>query len=356
MTPRLLAVAASLAACAPQLAFTDPIPDDGAFPRVPAEGAQRAVYEAAATWSRDHGGLALVVLVGDAIVFEDYAPSYDPTTPRHLFSGTKSFSCPAVLVLQEEGLLSLDEPIGPTLPALADRPDLRVEHVLDFTSGLRDDFWRLSVDGMRARQRVADKVALATSRPSDWAPGARYRYGSVHQWVLSGFLQEKTGAPALASIERTVLDPLGLRVAGWHHDPAGHTALAYGAWTTATEWAKFGVLLRDDGMFGDQRILPAGAAARCFTGSEANPAYGLTFWLNAPLGANADLGGIRTLADEGPILGDAPADTVAAAGHEDQRLYVIPSRDLVIVRLGEGDSAFRDPALLALLLAAPGGE
>jgi CubicO group peptidase (beta-lactamase class C family) len=349
---RLALVAAFATGCAAPIAFDTPIPDDGAIPRDPAAGPLRDALDQAAAFSRDRGGLALLVLRGPTLVYEDYAPGYDPASPRHLFSGTKSFSCPAVLALQERGVLALDEPVGDTLAPLADRPDLRVAHLLDFTSGLSEAFWRLTVDGMRQRQRVADKAAVATAQPSDWAAGARYRYGSVHQWVLSGLIHAKTGQPALAAIRADLLEPIGLRVAGWHHDPAGNTALAYGAWTTALEWAKFGLLMRDDGVYQGQRVLPPGAAARCFEGSAVNPAYGLTFWLNAPVGADADLSGIRTLDGDGPIFGDAPPDTVAAAGHEDQRLYIIPSLDLVIVRLGEGDRAFRDAELLAEVLGA----
>ena len=55
----------------------------------------------------------------------------------------------------------------------------------------------------------------------------------------------------------------------------------------------------------------------------------------------------RALEDDGPIIwNDGPDDLVAAAGHNDQRLYVIPSKDLVIVRLGNGHRRFKDAELL----------
>lgn len=336
-------------ACNPTAEFVEPIPDDGTFPREPVRGEELDRYEASAAWSEAHGGLALVVIRGGDVIYERFADGYDPSTPVHLFSGTKSFACPVALALQADGVLDLDEPVAQTLPDIQS-DSVQIRHLLDFSSGLRDAFWRLSVDGMRERQRVEDKVAFAVGRPIDHAPGERFVYGSVHLWAFSGVLHDKLGQPALATYRERLLDPIGLRTAGWLHDPAGHTALPYGAWTTALEWARFGVLLRDDGMWQGERVLPAGIAAECFAPSAATPAYGLTFWRNAPAGPNADVQRIRTLRSEGPILGDAPADTVAAAGHNDQRLYIIPSRDLVIVRLSEGDRAFTDADFLEQVL------
>lgn len=353
---RALASLFVLAACGPQLAFTDPIADDGTFAREPAQGAAQAAWEAAADWSEERGGLTLIALQGPAIVYERSAPHHDPATPVHLFSGTKSFSCPVVLSLHDRGELALSEPVVDTLVELRGGPDrdaITVRHLLDFSSGLRDHFLRLGVDGMRENQRVHDKVALAAERPLDHAPGERFVYGGAHQWVLSGFLRDKFARTALETFENELFEPLGMRFSGWHHDPAGNTALPYGAWTTGLEWLKFGALMRDDGLLLGERVLPAGLRDRCFAPSAATPAYGLTFWRNAPLGTAADTGAIRTLPAIGPVFGDgAPADTVAAAGHKDQRLYIIPSLDLVVVRLGEGDRDFSDARLLELVVAA----
>jgi len=353
---RTLALGLVLGGCSPQLAFTDPIPDDGTFPRALAQGPALEAWRAAAEWSEQRGGLSLLALRGDAIVFERAAPHYDPDTPIHLFSGTKSFSCPVVLALHDRGELSLTETVADTLAALRGAPArdaIDVRHLLDFSSGLRDDFVRLGVDGMRENQRVHDKVTLAAGRPIDHAPGERFVYGGAHQWVLSGFLRDKLGRSALDTFERELFEPIGMRFAGWHHDPAGNTALPYGAWTTGLEWLKFGAVLRDDGLLLGERVLPAGMRDRCFAPSPATPAYGLTFWRNAPVGSGGDLGAIRGLPMVGPIFGDgAPADTVAAAGHRDQRLYIVPSLDLVVVRLGEGDRDFSDARLLDLVMAA----
>jgi CubicO group peptidase (beta-lactamase class C family) len=343
----------ALLACGPQADFPDPIASDGRIARVSTPAADVARYELAADWSEDHHGLALIVVEGDSIVFERYAPGWDATAPHHLFSGTKTFACALVQAAVANGdVTSLDERVADVLPEfdVDGKRDITVRHLLSFTSGLTDARWALTVDGLRADQRVDDKAAVAVAQ-DPWAEaGTTFSYASVHLWVLAAWFQARTGQDPVDYLDAHVFDALDFDVSGWIRDPSGTPALPYGAFTTAEEWAKFGVLLRDDGEFLGERVLPVGLLAECAVGSAANPAYGLTTWLNQETDAVLDpVGG--TLATSGPILyPDGPTDLFAAAGAQDQRLYVIPSRDLVIVRLGDGDRRFEDPELLARVL------
>lgn len=340
------------------------LPPDG-LPRGEASAEERARYDLAAAWSESHGGRDLVIVRGDAVVYERAAPGIDPLAARPLFSGTKSFGCLLVQAAIGRGDVgSLDERVGDAFPAVLDPADPRrasitVRHLLQFTSGLAEDPDALTRDGLRAVQRVPDKVAVAAGRPLDTAPGERFDYGSVHLWVLSGWFRARTGQDPIAYLDAHVLGPIGFEHAPWVRDPAGNPALAYGAATTAGQWAKVGMLLRDDGVFRGARILPAGAVAECATGSAANPAYGLTLWLNRATDADLDPVG-HTLAPPGqPILWpDGPADLFVAAGARDQRLYVFPTDDLVVSRLGDGSLRYREEELLARLVAGadpPGG-
>ncbi|MFO0419981.1 MAG: hypothetical protein ACK53T_11310, partial [Planctomycetota bacterium] len=97
-------------------------------------------------------------------------------------------------------------------------------------------------------------------------------------------------------------------------------ALPYGAFFTAREWGKFGLLVLDGGKHGEQQIVPKEHFAECFVGSKANPEYGLNFWL---IGARAHRHNERI-----------PADTVTAAGMYDQKLYLMPSQKMLVVRFG----------------------
>jgi CubicO group peptidase (beta-lactamase class C family) len=124
---------------------------------------------------------------------------------------------------------------------------------------------------------------------------------------------------------------------------------------TAEEWGRIGMLMRDDGRYGAERLFAPGRLAECLGGSAAMPAYGLGWWLNAPL-SDAQRGQIplpirHHLAAPRPFE-PAPPDLFAAIGSHGQRMYVIPSRGLVIVRMArrhEGEP-FLDAELLALIL------
>lgn len=337
--------------CRARLAFDTPIPVDDTFPRQLATGAELERLERAARWSERHDGLALVVLRGEAVIFESYARGYDPSEPRHIFSGTKSFSCAMALLAVEDGLLRWEEDVQDTLPELAAGPGITPDHLLHFTSGIAQDNAVLTRDGMLEEQQVADKYTYAVELPAVSAPGEVFAYGSSHQAVFGALMTQKLGHSPLDYLEERLFEPLGFRTSGWHHDPAGNPMLAYGAWTTANEWAKMGVLFRDGGLWQGQALLPDGALDRCLEGSAANPAYGLTFWLNREAPEGVDLSAFATLAEEGPILDpEGPEDLFAAAGYADNRLYMIPSEDLVIVRIGAGHRRFSDPELLRRVL------
>ena len=347
LIPLLLAVG-----CSESIVYDTPLPPEDPFVREPAVGEELARYQEAAAYSEAHGGRAFLVLRGDAVVFETGQNGHAISEPHHLFSGTKSFSCAAFAALEADGRLTADERVRDTLGELPDEAaDLTVDQVLHLVSGTEQDFRGLTRDGLRVDQRVADKGERAVGLGFDAPPGERFRYGSADYWLFGELVQRKTGEDVLSLLEREIFTPIGLRTAGWIHDPTGNPALPYGAFTTVGEWAKYGVLLRDDGDFLGERVLPPGALAGCLEGSQANPAYGRTLWLNRDPGAS-ELGPVaRRLEPEGPLLWrDGPTDLFAAAGYHDQRLYVVPSHDLVVVRLSDGDRRFSDAEFLERIL------
>ena len=98
-------------------------------------------------------------------------------------------------------------------------------------------------------------------------------------------------------------------------------------------------------------VMAPGAFSACFSGSKQMPAYGLNWWLNAEItDEQAKLVPAAGVVG-GRLFPSAPADTVAAAGAMDSRLYIIPSLDLVIVRMGGGSLGWKDDEFLAEILA-----
>ena len=346
MTPLLL----TLLACGQKADFSEIIPRDDAFAEGIASADELARYEAGFDYSAERDGVSMLVLRGGEVVFDRAHQGHDTNVANHIFSGTKSFSCALALALD----LDLDHPLSADLPELdsGDNADITVRHVLDFTSGLTQDALTFSVGLQREveDQKVEDHYQHALGQASQWPPGSRYEYGGVHQAAFGAWLVATQGDP-LALLEQHVFSPIGLAYAGWATDSLGQIALAQGAWLTAWEWAKFGQLALDDGAWKGEQVLPAGSLETCWTGSEAMPAYGLTWWLNEPV-SDAQHEDLPAPLDDYPadaLLGRT-ADVVAAAGHQDNRLYLVPSEDLVIVRMGSGDRKWDDPEFLDLML------
>jgi hypothetical protein len=109
---------------------------------------------------------------------------------------------------------------------------------------------------------------------------------------------------------------------------------------SAEQWAKVGEFVRAGGKKDDRPLVDPGAFAALFEGSRVNPAYGLTWWLPHATPANDPVTASTDITDPDATL---PKDMVVAAGAGDQRLYVIPSRGLTIVRQARLDRS----ALLA---------
>jgi CubicO group peptidase (beta-lactamase class C family) len=329
-----------LSGCANWVEFDGPVPPDG-LPRATPSAEDQARFQTASDWSLSHRGDALVIVRGGEVVFEEGDRGYDLETGHALWSGTKTFSCLLVQKAIANGdVSSLDERVSEFFPEILDPADPRraritVRQLLDFTSGLPEDRQALSDDGLQVDQEILDKVAYATDLRLVADPGTRFIYGSEHLWVLAGWFQARTGQDPVDYLEEHVFEPVGFEYAGWMRDPAGQPALAYGAWTSAGQWAKIGMLLRDDGVFDGVEVLPPGAIEECTEGSKANPSYGLTMWLN-----NSSSG------DGGRLFPGGLDDLFAATGSHDQRLYIIPSEDLVIARLGRGDARYADRELL----------
>ena len=141
--------------------------------------------------------------------------------------------------------------------------------------------------------------------------------------------------------------------------PWADAAIAVGLSTTPRELARFGLMIQAGGRWHAQQIVTdTEFLADMLSPSQSlNPAYGLLWWVNGQafrLGANA-----RATRQDGPLIAAAPDDLVAMQGAADRKLYLVPSLDLVITRLGANGSrpgsSFNDAFWEILIKAAPAG-
>jgi CubicO group peptidase (beta-lactamase class C family) len=135
--------------------------------------------------------------------------------------------------------------------------------------------------------------------------------------------------------------PLGMKSTAWRKRPAALASVGNdtGLVTSPRDIARFGSMILHGGVADNgARIVSPASFKAMFAPSATNPAYGRLWWLNSGAYSMRALAGPK----EGPLIAAAPTDMVAALGAFDRRLYVVPSRKLVVVRTGAsaGDKAF----------------
>lgn len=299
---------------------------------------ERANFQAAAEYSRHHNGEATLVLRDGDVVFESYYNGYDGKSPHDLASGTKSFWGVAAVACEADGTLKLDDRVSTTIKEWKrgdKRSQITIRQLLTLTSGLEPAL--ILLDG----PRVGNKYKTALNLPMIAAPGAQFDYGPAGLFVFGELLKRKLNRDPVQFLRARIFKPAGIDVGWWRNDRVGNPSMPAGCAMTARNWAKFGWLVANDGKIGGRTVVPPQFLHKCLSGTKANPAYGLGFWLTAqdPFGTYANQ----------PQMFKPPADTIAAAGAGNQRLFIIPSRKLVIVHFGKEDG-FRSDAFLSVLL------
>ena len=276
---------------------------------------------------------AVLVVQDGRIICERYAPGFGPDTRLLSWSMAKSVVSVLVGILAGQGKLRIDEPAP--VPEWADERDPRhaitVSQLLRMCSGLA---WTETY----GEQPISDVNQMLFFEPdmARFAAGQPPASTARHSLALL-IRQHEHHLPAharpvreredyLAFPHRALFDRIGMRSAVWGTDASGTLVGSSYLYATARDFARFGMFCLADGVWQGKRILPEGWMTWATTPTPTDPSaeYGAGFWLNRdPVDAT------RTRAY--PKL---PADFFYANGHQGQMIGVIPSRKLVVVRLG----------------------
>jgi CubicO group peptidase (beta-lactamase class C family) len=279
--------------------------------------------KAALAYAERHTLHALLVVVGDTVACERYANGHAAATPHALYSGTKGFWGVTAAAAHDDGLLDLDETVAASIPewrADARRKRVTLRELLALTSGI----------GFGGLGTAVPSYERALAAPIKDEPGERFTYGGIPLQIFGAVLARKLAPRGLtphAYLRERLLDPLGLEIGAWRTLKDGTQPLPTGAFLTARNWLVWGRFVCAGGRLNGTPLVGAASLAPCFTGSAANPHYGLGWWL-------------RPLA--------APPDIVYASGSGGQALYVVPSEQTVVVKFGQSASYKHDAFLKRL--------
>lgn len=288
-------------------------------------------FKLAADYSQQRRGVSVLVMKGDKIVFEDYENGSTAETPWMLASGTKSFSGVMLAAAIEDRLITgFDEKVSDTITEWkSDKRKLQItiRQLLSLTSG---------IDAGQIGRVPSYAEAITASASYD--PGTHFEYGPVPFQTFGELMTRKLKSKnetVMDYINRRIIKPIGLNIASWRMEN-GQPLLPQGASLTAREWVKFGLFMKNGGKWNGKQIIKKKFLDELVIGSKANPAYGISFWLNHegenPLGISTSRGAITEISKDG--IAEGVKDLFMAAGAGNQRLYIIPSMDMVIVRQG----------------------
>ncbi|GMG85960.1 serine hydrolase domain-containing protein [Biformimicrobium ophioploci] len=298
--------------------------------------ALRTIVDDAFTGERYGAGTnttAVLVTSPQALIYEAYREDFGPFIPQRTWSVAKSIAASVVGTAVLRDMLAVDRPVPiPQWQTPGDpRQQITWTHLLHMASGLESGSTGSRTDATYfGGQPVAE---TAPTHALEAVPGQRWKYANNDTLLLMLGLRslfDDTDRYGQFPF-RALLHPIGMYHTYPERDWQGTFVMSSQVWTTARDLGRLGILYLEDGVWGNQRILPEGWSQFVRTPApsqppernsrgQPSPGYGAQFWLL------------------GERHSKLPVDTFAAMGHRGQYVVVIPSRNLVIVRRGLDES------------------
>lgn len=230
-------------------------------------------------------------------------------------SQQKSFIAVLVAIAADKGLIDVEQPVAAYIGA----------------------GWSKATPEQEAKIRVIDLLTMSSGLNEKFgyeAPANTVFFYNTPVYAVTKRILASAAKQSLDAITREWLTvPIGMHDTAWRKRPAALASVGNdtGLVTTPRDTALFGLMVLNGGVSSDgKRVVSSANLKAMFTSSSTNPAYGRLWWLN---GSTFKIVALAERKD-GPLIAAAPADTVAAFGFLDRRLYIAPSRKLVVVRTG----------------------
>jgi CubicO group peptidase (beta-lactamase class C family) len=297
---------------------------------IPSENLEAAREYALGT-NNNPKGRALVIWQDGEILLEEYGQNFDGQELHTLFSGSKSFAGILAAIAVKEELFTFDTTLGELIPEWnpeSDRGKVTIRQLLNLTSGIE-------TASAGTVQTAEEWLAVGM----DHERGSTFSYGPTPFYIFSWIFVEVLGINPVDYLDDHLFSPLGLSRGEWDNMDFFYPNLAYGARYPALDWLQIGIMLMNDGTLNGTEIIPEYLLNELLTPSEIKPDYGITFWLNTPV--NQQKGHAFNIPDHVSnqtsvkMISDImPEDLFMKSGFLGQKLYVVPSLNLVIVRFG----------------------
>jgi CubicO group peptidase (beta-lactamase class C family) len=264
---------------------------------------------------------AFIVVHKGVPVTEAYKPQFNQKTRFLSWSMAKSFINAMVGILVKQGKLDIMQPTGLDEWKNDERSKITLNDLMQMQSGLKwnEDYGNRS-DVTLMLHCESDMGHFALERPVAYPAGTHWYYSSGATNIVSYLIRKKFSNDSLYYVfaNNKLFNKIGAPDAVLEVDPTGTRIGSSYLYATARDYARFGLLFENDGVFNEERILPEAWVKYTTTVASASKGiYGSFFWLN-----------------RGRSLPSVPEDMFACDGHDGQHIYILPTQKLVVVVLG----------------------
>lgn len=268
------------------------------------------------------GTFAAMVVYQGQPVFEKYATGFAPENLFLSWSMAKSFTNALTGILVKEGKLDIYAPSGVDEWQRDERSSISIHNLMQMNSGLEwNEAYGNSSDVNNMLHKEGDMARFAMSKPLEYSPGSVFEYSSGSTNIVSYMLRRAidNDAEYYAFPREKLFNKIGMRSAIFEMDASGTFVGSSYLYASLRDYARFGLLYLNNGNWLGEQILPEDWVKYTTTAAiGSNGTYGAFFWLNK----------------SGTDYPDVPRDMYCCSGHDGQFIYIIPSKELVIVRTG----------------------
>lgn len=265
---------------------------------------------------RSKNSKSFLILVNGRIAMEEYFDGHKASDTWPWNSAGKTLTTATIGIAQQEKLVDINSPVsnylgsGWTVMPLAKESLITPKHLLSMTSGINDK----------------NQLVIRSNLTYLADAGSRWSYHNVFQRLMN-IVGEASGQPFELYFTGKLKNKIGM-------DGFWNEGLVFTIYhSTTRSMARFGLLALNQGKWGNDQILNEAFFKESISTSQPlNPAYGYLWWLN---GKSQFMQPGSQNMFPGMLIPSAPSDLFAAMGAEDQRIYVVPSKQMVIIRMGK---------------------
>ncbi|MFY8181636.1 MAG: serine hydrolase domain-containing protein [Flavobacterium sp.] len=262
---------------------------------------------------------SFIILVNGRIVLENYFNGHSATTPWYWASAGKTLTTTVTGIAEQEGLININNKVsdyigtGWTSAPLAKENLITCKNLLSMNSGLNET--------------LGDNVSPANLQYVADA-GTRWAYHNVYV-KLQDVIAQQSGQTWTNYFNTKLRDKLGMTGGAWINSGDGLSVY----WSTSRNMARFGLMALNKGKWNGNQVVNEAFFNNATTTSQSiNQSYGYLWWLNGKSSYRLPQTQFQF---NGSIIPSAPSDMYCALGKDDQKIYVIPSKKMVIIRMGD---------------------